>query len=240
MASDFDLAIEDHKYRLTDGRIAVSVTAVCDGFVDDGKAAAFAGAAAKLTRERKNYRKEWDAKAERGRSIHRHLENWMMGLPVRAAPNELAYLDHAARFFEDHEVSPVIAEPILLSDIFGYGGRGDLFCTMDGDDLWLLDWKTGRSYDMPHTLQLNAYARADGIAKYDDHGRLVGLEKFDLPDRLGNVYITPEGATLVERPLDPKAFAVFCDLLDARTSYMELKASLKERERDARRAQRSG
>jgi len=229
--SDLDLA-RRHRYRLSNGELARSVTAVSDGFVDDGKSRAFAYAAVNLAKQGKDFAAEWRESGQRGTRIHGHMETWLTTGESAEALNddEAAVLEALALWFEHREVEVVDVEMILLSDAHGYGGRADLLAwvTVKGQrDLWLLDLKTGKPYEMSHTLQVNAYAFADGKAEYDPvTGELVGLVDFPRPSRVGCLYVSERGCDLVEYELSTEAFGVFCDLLKAKESYEALKKRL--------------
>jgi hypothetical protein len=211
LKTDLELA-ESHKYRLPDGRIAVSVTAI-SGFLDDGKAAAFAGAAVNLARQGMNHREEWKAKAERGTRIHNHMEKWLKGVDIEALPDEEGYLDALELFMVEQDPIVIEQEAIALS-LRGYGGRFDLLCEI-ADKAWLLDLKTGHAYPVEHTLQLAGYRYADGLATYNPDGSLGDLKPMPEVDRAGCLYVHSDGSyDLVEYPADEEAFSAFCNLLE--------------------------
>jgi len=54
--TDQVMALDKHKYRLHDGRVAVNVTAI-SSLLDDGKSGAFAGAAVNLWMKGLNHRR---------------------------------------------------------------------------------------------------------------------------------------------------------------------------------------
>ena len=211
---------EDHKYRLHDGRVAVSVTAI-SGLLDDGKSAAFAGAAVNLARQGLNYRKEWDAKAERGTRVHTHMERWLVGDEVEALPDEEGYLDGIEAFINDYDPQVVMQEAIVLSDE-GYGGRFDLLADLRDPETgvrvcWLLDLKTGKQYAVEHTLQLAGYRYGDFIAAYDSDGNLLPREECQpVPevDKVGCLYVSDDGTyEIVEYPANEEAHRQFLNLL---------------------------
>ena len=211
--SDLDAARISHKYRLPDGTVAVNVTTISD-LLDNGKSGAFAGAATKLLREGKDYRKEWKDKADRGSRIHAHLESWLRHEDIEVAPEEEGYVDALSAFIQEHVPNVLAMEAITLS-MHGYGGRFDLLAELDGLN-WLLDLKTGKQYPVEHTLQLSAYRYADGIAQYDDSGTLLP-DLLPLPpvDKTGCIYVHEDGSyQLVEYPADRSAHQMFLRLLD--------------------------
>ena len=226
--SDADLATVKHRYRLSDGSIAPSVTAICDGFVDDGKSRAFAGAAARLTREGKVWHEEWKASGDRGTRVHDHLHAFTTGKSVDAQDDELAYLEAAKIAWRTLKIGrDGRSEFVVISDAFRYGGRGDYMGPVtwpDGERCHsLLDWKTGDPWPLAHAMQVNAYANGDGFAEYDDDGKLLSLTPFDKPERVGCVYLSPDGYRLIEYPLDNEVFGLFTQLASAKSAHAALK-----------------
>lgn len=226
--SDLDLALNKHKYKLLDGRIAVNVTTI-SGLLDDGKSGAFAGAAVKLTKEGVNYRDEWNARAERGTRVHGHCESFLRGEDIDCLPSEMGYVDAVELFMVEHVPLVVELEQIALSSK-GFGGRFDMIVEIEGEN-WLLDLKTGKKYAVEHTLQLSAYRFADGLAVFDEEGALTSLRPLPEIDRAGCLYVNEDGTyTLSEYPADLLAFKSFCNLLSvyqwARTD--DVKAVVKE------------
>ena len=82
-----------------------------------------------------------------------------------------------------------------VNESLGYGGTLDLIAELDGE-VWLLDWKTGKSVASPagevyrdHRLQLAAYEHAEFIAKPGDP------ERYPIPaiTRHGIVHVTDSG-----------------------------------------------
>lgn len=223
--SDIELA-DKHKYRLPNGEIAISVTRLT-GLLDDGKAGAFAGAAVKITKAGGDYRAEWAAKAKRGTRVHEHALAWSNGEEIDQAEDEEPYLDALAAFIMDHTPKWLEREVVVLSDR-GYGGRLDKIAEID-DEIWLLDYKTGRPYEVEHCLQLNGYAFADGIAEYNEDGNLAKLRPLPEIERAGDVYLHDDGTyELIEYPLGPEPFGLFCHLLDTFKALQGVKAMLKE------------
>lgn len=218
-----DLALAArHKYRLLDGRLAISVTSVI-GFADDGKSARLAHAAAKIGPD---FRAQWDAKAATGTRIHGYMESWMAGDHVDAPEEDWGYLDHLEQFVKDYEVSPLLVESIVLNHTHGYGGRLDVIAqTAMGTGL--IDLKTGSPYLTDLTLQLNAYSVAE-VAVYDDAGTLAGVEDLPRVDFLAGLYVTPGGYNLVEVEYSEEAHAAFVSLLTAKRAYAELNKRAKE------------
>jgi len=217
--TDLELA-EAHRYVWTPGGApGVNVTTI-SGLMDDGKSSAFAGSAVKITKAGGDYRAEWREKGERGTRVHGYIEAWLRGEDVQAQVDEQGFLDAAEKFILDHAPEPIETEAILLGE--GYGGRADLIAVLtDGEwagETVLLDWKTGASYPVEHTLQLAAYRFAAGIGVYDENGTLVDRRPVPAVDRCGCVYVREDGTyRLAWYPADVRAYRAFVCLLDAYT-----------------------
>ena len=208
--SDRDAAFK-HRYRLFDGTPVPSVTAI-SGLLDiDGKSAKMAGAAARITREGGQYRKEWDAKRDRGTRLHGHLEAFLRGETIEVREDDAGYVDALEKWVVARNPRHAIVEAIVLSEA-GYGGRLDV---LDGDVLY--DLKSGRVNTIDVTLQLAAYRYADGIAMYDEAG---ALEWLDAPPllrikRTVGLYVRENGTyEEIDTVSDHEAFCAFKQLLD--------------------------
>jgi hypothetical protein len=225
--SDLELAAK-HKYKLPSGEIAINVTAI-SGLLDDGKAAGFAGAAVKLTKEGQNYREVWKKSGEDGTRRHGYCEAFLKDQPIDCLPEDMGYVDAIEKFIIDHDPQVIELEGIALSTR-GYGGRFDILVVIEGE-VWLIDLKTGKRYAVEHTLQLSAYRFADGIGEYDTDGNLLGLAPLPHIDHAAALYVAEDGSyDLVEYPADERAFGVFLGLLDAYqwTRSDQIKLTVKE------------
>jgi len=192
--TDLELA-GDHRYRLLNGELAVSVTTI-SGLMDDGKSMGFAYAAVKLARDGLDFRTEWNARGARGTQIHSHLESFLRGESIEEAEDEKGYVDALAAFITDHDPKVIEQEAVVLSEI-GYGGRFDLlFQAQRGEYeglVILADLKTGKPHPVEHTLQLAAYRFADGIAEYDESGALAGIRPLPAVDKTMGLYVREDG-----------------------------------------------
>jgi hypothetical protein len=249
--SDHSAALK-HRYRDRDGKRLTGVTSVTKLVDVDDKSIRFAYAAARLTREGKDFKKVWDLKRDLGTEVHTCLEKWMRGETIEATEDERFTMDDVSPYLDALEIAIgmyqiemvaqeciVITEPVMDEDGNlvhpGYGGRFDLLCWITDPvtghrELWLLDLKTGRESQVPHALQLNAYAFAEGIAQFNEEGERFGLSNTWLRriDRLGALYVEPSGARLAEVPLDEEIHAMFLTMLNLRTDYKVLQKRLGE------------
>lgn len=220
--SDRQFAESRHQY--TDPRTGerlVSVTKIVGHWDDGDKLGAGAGAAVKLTREGKDYRKIWNAKRDLGTRVHAHAAEWAMGKESQVLDSDLPYVDALALFCK--EVSPewLEIERAVVSSL-GYGGKFDAVVYFD-ELYWLLDFKTGKPYKTELTIQLAGYRYADGMIRYDLAGGALDLEPLPHIDRCAGLYLDGEGGfTLVECPVDEAAFAAFKSLLSVHHWTKEL------------------
>jgi hypothetical protein len=218
--TDLELAAQ-HRYRLPSGEVAVNVTTI-SGLIDGGKSAAMAAAAAKLTRQGRDYRREWRDKARLGTRVHEVCEKWLRSQVEHLPDEELlvgdgdhGYIDALEKFWLEYSPRMVVCEAITLSETHGYGGRLDMIIDI-GSRRLLVDLKTGKPWPLSHTWQLAAYRYADGIAEYDEKGSLLAMLR-PLPrvDACACLYLRDDGSfRFPEYPADQSAFAQFCALLD--------------------------
>jgi len=97
----------------------------------------------------------------RGKTIHELAEHLMKGEEVEVPYSEERNVDMFLRWVDDFHVQPVGSEIVIVNTGWGYCGTADLLCYV-GDDLALVDYKTGRTGIWPETaLQLAAYAWAE-------------------------------------------------------------------------------
>lgn len=221
---------EHHKYRLSDGTIATSVTTITE-FPDMGKSSAFAGAAAKLTREGLNWHQEWAYKGKRGTRIHEHFGPWLRGESVLALPDEQAHLDCLERAMDALDLTLLDHERVVLSNRWRYGGRFDIRAILKDGRTCMLDLKTGKMYMDRHCLQVNAYNYAEGYAIYDERGMLAGVEPFEPCEVTACLYIDPDlwenGYHWQEYPTGPHIHKQFCRLAVAYEGQRELQKHLR-------------
>jgi PD-(D/E)XK nuclease superfamily len=141
---------------------------------------------------------------DRGSRIHAAIEQVLLRQPVEVDPRDEAAIAGARTWLNEqatqHGLRPIEVEAYLIHETLGYGGTLDLIAEIDGE-VWLLDWKTGKSVAWPsgevyedHRLQLAAYANAEFIARPGDP------ERHPLPEvtRYGIVHVTDGGTRLYE------------------------------------------
>jgi hypothetical protein len=152
---------------------------------------------------------------DRGSRIHASIESVLRREQALVDPRDEAAVAGARawlnQYATEHGLRPLEVESFLISETHGYGGTLDLIAEIEGE-VWLLDWKTGKSVAWPsgdvysdHRLQLAAYAHADFIAKPNDP------ERYPLPDvtRFGIVHVTDGGTRLYEAPVTDADWTAF-------------------------------
>ena len=152
---------------------------------------------------------------DRGSRIHAAIEQVMRREPATIDPRDEAAVAGARAWLNaqvrEHGLRPLEVEAFLLHETLGYGGTCDLIAELDGE-VWLLDWKTGKSVAWPsgevyrdHRLQLAAYEHAEFIAKVGDP------ERYPIPaiTRHGIVHVTDGGTRLYPAPVTDRDWVAF-------------------------------
>lgn len=195
MPTDLELA-EDHEYVVeVGGKGKISCTRIAQ-LVDDGKTDGLMRWAKWLADQGENYVEVRDYKADRGSRVHAHMRSWSRGETVMALPDEMGYLDAAAKWRVESGAISVEFEQIVVSSL-GYGGRFDDISEIDGE-LWGIDYKTGKLKDRECELQHAGYWNADGIALHDETGMLTGIRPLPAVARWACVQLNEDGTYLFQ------------------------------------------
>lgn len=166
-------------------------------------------------------RKNRDGAASIGSGVH-HLADMASrasgsdSKAFQVSEQEKPYLDAFNAFTEAYSRSSFVSSEKMVWSLNGYAGTYDLLM-MIGNELWLLDIKTGRRVDYPeYALQLAAYRWADWIILEGDP------RTFDMPDvqRTGILHLRPDtykaGYCLYEVPTTYDSdYLTFLGLLEA-------------------------
>jgi hypothetical protein len=152
---------------------------------------------------------------DRGTRIHASIESILRREPAAIDPRDEAAVAGARAWLNqqatEHGLRPLVVEAFLIHETMGYGGTLDLIAEIDGE-VWLLDWKTGKSVAWPsgevyrdHRLQLTAYEHAEFIAKVGDP------ERYPIPaiTRHGIVHVTDGGTRLYPAPVTDRDWIAF-------------------------------
>ncbi|GAG98683.1 unnamed protein product, partial [marine sediment metagenome] len=98
--------------------------------------------------------------ADRGKQVHRIFERWCQDKEFPPIPKEFEGYGNALKsWVETHKPKPLRSEVEVHSDKWGYAGRCDLICHIN-DEIWLIDFKTGKNIYKEVGLQLVAYKEA--------------------------------------------------------------------------------
>lgn len=152
---------------------------------------------------------------DRGSRIHASIEAILRREQRAVDPRDAAAVEGARAWLNDTARSsglrPLLVEAFLLNESVGYGGTVDLVAEIGGE-VWLLDWKTGKSVADPkgvvyrdHRLQLSAYANAEFEGRPGDSTRhpLPAVERF------GIVHVTDGGTRLYPVDVDAADWTAF-------------------------------
>ncbi len=152
---------------------------------------------------------------DRGSRIHGSIESILRHEPAAIDPRDEAAVAGARAWLnqqaKEHGFRPLAVEAFLINESLGFGGTLDLVAELDGE-VWLLDWKTGKSVASPagevyrdHRLQLAAYAHAEFIAKPGDP------ERYPIPPitRHGIVHVTDGGTRLYPASVTDRDWIAF-------------------------------
>jgi hypothetical protein len=149
---------------------------------------------------RGEFRRQWDAKAERGTRVHAVAEAWTKGESVDVRFEDSGYVDALEAFHRDCNPDFIHAELVVLNDIYAYGGRFDAIVELDKPyGRFLIDYKTGGHYEASLAMQQVAYMNGN-IATYDDEGRLGEFKALPRLDGARGIYLHEDGTYEVVDP----------------------------------------
>lgn len=206
--TDLELALNKHRYVAEPGgRGQVNITTISKLLDINGKSSAFAGAAVKITKAGGDHRAEWKKSGELGTRVHGYMENFLLGKPINFRSGEEGFVTALERFIGAEDPQLILdPEFIVVSSEYGYGGRGDLCATLKNYGRGVWDLKSGKRYNIEHTLQL-ALLRFGQLAVYDDKGMLIGSKEMPVVETAGCVYVEASGEyEVVTYPADRDAF----------------------------------
>lgn len=160
--------------------------------------------------------------AARGTAVHDAFERLGSGEKIRLSDygEQRGYVQAINKWWLERSPEMVAQELSVGSKRFGFAGRFDLLCRIDGD-LWLVDLKTSKRVYDSHHWQLGLYS--------------FGCEEagYEMPDRLGVLRVDAEGEfEFVESPRRVTCPEVVLDwyeaLREAKAELRVLKRELKE------------
>ncbi len=145
-----------------------------------------------------------DTSADLGTRIHILAEGIVRGQRVEVTPEEAPYIESYVTLRQRLEIRDVNAEYMVYSERHQYGGTADLAAWI-GDELYLLDIKTGKAAYAETALQLAGLHGADWAGREGDP------KKYRLPaaTRFGVLHIRPDGAELIPYQVGADEFGAF-------------------------------
>ena len=103
--------------------------------------------------------------ADRGKSIHNAIENFVKFEIVDVAPEFMGYFDAFLKWWMEKNPTPLGTECRTYHKILRYAGTADMPCIIEGKSI-VVDFKTSAAINKMLTgIQLEAYARG-----YESHG----------------------------------------------------------------------
>lgn len=154
-----------------------------------------------------------DAAAIRGTRVHNIADKISQGQDP-SVPEELrGHVESHVRFLDEWDVITIASEFVVVNNVHGYAGTGDLFAWLRDPnsadrryELWLIDAKTNKGGVYGETaLQLAAYGHGTDYYHADGH------RPFERPPwtRSGVLHIRADGYDLVPVEAGPEQFRAF-------------------------------
>jgi hypothetical protein len=147
---------------------------------------------------------EWRTGSTRGTRVHGYAAQLIAGEQVDVPDEYVDVVDRCLDFLTDWDVQELFVEVAVINREWRYMGTVDLI-GQAGGEVWLFDWKTGRSGIYPEVaLQLAAYAHSETILRDD------GLE-VPLPQiaRAAAVWLRADGYDVHEVDISGRTFEAF-------------------------------
>ena len=139
-----------------------------------------------------------------GTSVHEAAEAWAKGEEITAYPENIRpYMRQFLCFLEEFEPEVMHSEVSAYNREFGYAGTMDLLARF-GDELVLIDYKTGKQAYAEAELQLNAYAACEWIGL--DDGTPIDMPKVN---KAAVLLVRPRHFELLEARIHPRLFEAF-------------------------------
>jgi len=168
------------------------------------------------------YRDAWGASAKRGTLLHDAARQLVAGEPLEPVDAEgvqwpddvIRSAEMLARFMDEWDAQPVIAERPVFHEAHGWAGTLDLVADLRDGRRWLLDYKTGKTGVYPEmAMQQAAYRHATHYQGVDTTtGELVDLPMVPV-DRAGVVWVRPDFYELRPVRADDAMYQVFLAML---------------------------
>lgn len=152
-----------------------------------------------------------EAKSGLGTRVHAAVEAWTLGKPAPTLDADVVpYMLQFQRFVQEHRPKFDAAEVTVYSRVHGYAGTLDMLVWI-GNELYLVDVKTGKWAYPEAALQLSAYA----------HGEFAGVDnryevKMPRVDKIAVLLLRPRSFHLIVPKCAPYDEDLFEGFLAAR------------------------
>lgn len=141
--------------------------------------------------------------AKRGKEVHSYIEIVLSGSQTQLLesmpPAYRPYIKGFISWMDTHKPKTIKCEVECYSDKYGYAGRCDYVCEMNGEK-WVLDFKTGKDIYKEVGLQLVAYQQA------------LAEQEVIKADKTGCVLLMADGGFQFKETKD--AFSAFLSVFD--------------------------
>ena len=147
-----------------------------------------------------------DQAAALGSRVHTLAEAISRSIQVEVSPDEAPFIDAYMKWRFQTQPEFLNVEFMVFSQKHSYGGTADAVIRFKGsDDIWLVDYKTGKGAYPETGIQLAAYRWADWAGRTDDPKRY----KIPPATRFGVLHVRPEGAELIPYSVTDAEFSAF-------------------------------
>jgi hypothetical protein len=149
-------------YRLEDETVVPSVTTILKLLSTDDSLIYWSN---NLGKQRLDYKKTLNSYARKGTFVHELIHENLTGnfdkkVLVDLTENEksLGYncMSYYYNFLKENSLEPIFSEEQFVSEKFKFGGTIDFFGKLNGKNT-ILDFKTSKSFQLKHFIQLSAY-----------------------------------------------------------------------------------
>jgi hypothetical protein len=150
-------------------------------------------------------RSVWGGKAKRGTLLHDAARQLVRGEPLspvdpagtRWPDDVIRSAEQLARFMDEWDVEPILAEVAVFHEAHLWAGTLDLVAELRGGQRWLLDYKTGETGIYPKdAMQLAAYRHATHHVSEDPETGERSDRLMVKVDRAACVWVRPDGYEL--------------------------------------------
>lgn len=147
--------------------------------------------------------REREKASDLGTLVHLAIDCWIKGIPHEHPKEADPYMNSFTKFLMEKRPRFLMSELTVWNRTHNYAGTADVLCEI-GNEIYLADWKTGKSLYPEVGLQLSALGRGEFIILPD------GTE-LNMPviDRLAAVSIRPRSWKFVKVQHDKDNFEAF-------------------------------